>query len=56
MEGLLNASIWVDIYGLIRIKFVNDALYGFKGFERTLPIDILTLMVGSFGVDAQIML
>jgi hypothetical protein len=54
LEGLLLMLIWVQLNGMNCSRFNNDVSDRLMGFKRATAINILTLVIAFFGVDAQI--
>jgi len=54
LERLLLMFIWVQLNGMNCSRFNNDVSNRFMCFECTTAINILTLVITLFSVEAQV--
>jgi hypothetical protein len=54
LKGLLLIFIWVKLNGVNRARLYDNVSNGLMSFERTAAINILTLVITLFSVEAQV--
>lgn len=54
LEGLLLMLIWVQLNSMNCSWFNDDVSDWFMGFKRATAVNILTLVIAFFGIDAQV--
>jgi len=46
--------IWVQLNGMNCSRFNNDVSDRLMGFKRTTAVNVLTLVIAFFGIEAQV--